>query len=287
MDAVDAVLPIARGENVWQIARRLRDGRFEAAIVLPNSFRSACEAWLARIPRRVGYAGHHRRAMLNQVFRNKHTRKRTTAPPPHHVRHYLALADFIGADIRAVTQPPSSEERADAGELILGVCPGAEYGPAKRWFPERFAAVMREIAQHHDCVWKLFGVANDRAIADELLAHAPGLTCVDLVGRTSLADLIREVQTCRVLLTNDTGTMHLAAHLGVPTVALFGSTEPALTGPRGSDHRILRHHVPCSPCFLRECPLDFRCMRAILTGEVALAIESVLRRRTQPQHVSA
>ena len=88
-----------------------------------------------------------------------------------------------------------------------------------------------------------------------------------------------ELRTCDVLLTNDTGTMHLAAHLGVPTVALFGSTEPALTGPLGAGHRVIRHHVECSPCFLRECPIDFRCMQAIEVSEVSAAVEGVLKDR--------
>jgi lipopolysaccharide heptosyltransferase II len=282
---VDAVLSIGAGENLRHVARRLHHGRFDAAIILPNSFRTAFEAWLARIPRRVGYPGHYRRGLLNQILRSK--KKRHVAPPPHHTRHYLALADFIGATAPVATPPRLPIDRTDAGELILGVCPGAEYGPAKRWLPERFAEVMQEIARRHECTWKLFGVQKDREIADDVLGQTRALSCIDLVGRTSLAELMRELQTCRVLVTNDTGTMHLAAHLGVPVVALFGSTEPALTGPRGSDHRVLRHHVPCSPCFLRECPLDFRCMRAIPVGEVVMAIESALRIPTHTQHVSA
>jgi ADP-heptose:LPS heptosyltransferase len=103
----------------------------------------------------------------------------------------------------------------------------------------------------------------------------------DLVGKTTLAELIKELQTCDLLLTNDTGTMHLAAHLGIPVVALFGSTEPSLTGPLplagAVQHRILRHHVECSPCFLRECPIDFRCMKALEVPEVVAAIEDMLR----------
>ena len=274
VEEVDAVMTFAPGESVWKVGSRMRAGDFAAAIVLPNSFRTALEVWLARIPRRVGYPGHRRRWLLNQVLQGK--RKRAATPPPHHVAHYLALAGFIGADVREGTEPFGTLRRAD--ELIVGLCPGAEYGSAKRWLVERFAEVMQEIARRHACAWKLFGVANDRPIADRVLAMAKEVRCIDLVGRTSLAELIREVQTCRLLVTNDTGTMHLAAHFGVPTISIFGSTEPALTGPLGTGHQILRHHVACSPCFLRECPLDFRCMHAVRTDEVVEAVERALLR---------
>ena len=100
--------------------------------------------------------------------------------------------------------------------------------------------------------------------------------CANLIGKTSLGELIERLRACRLLLTNDTGTMHLAAFLGVPTVALFGSTEPALTGPLGAQHRVIRHHVPCSPCFLRECPIDFRCMKEVTSEEVIAAVRAIL-----------
>ncbi len=118
---------------------------------------------------------------------------------------------------------------------------------------------------------------KDRPIADTIVAAA-AVPVTDLVGKTSLAQLMDELRTCDLLLTNDTGTMHIAAFLGVPTVAVFGSTEPTLTGPLGPIHRILRHHVDCSPCFLRECPLDFRCMKAIEVPEVVSAVLAHLNR---------
>ena len=146
--------------------------------------------------------------------------------------------------------PPSTTHHP---RPIIGLCPGAEYGPAKRWLPERFAETMRAVHEKTGCEWKLFGVEKDRPVADTILTAA-AIPVTDLIGKTTLAQLIDELRTCDLLLTNDTGTMHLAAHLGIPVVALFGSTEPTLTGPLGPQHRILRHHVECSPCFLRECP---------------------------------
>jgi ADP-heptose:LPS heptosyltransferase len=123
----------------------------------------------------------------------------------------------------------------------------------------------------------LFGTRNDAA-AGQQIAAAIGDGCVNRIGKTTLDQLIDELRRCRLLLTNDTGTMHLSALLGVPVVAVFGSTEPRLTAPLGDGHIILRHHVECSPCFLRECPIDFRCMKAVTAEEVAAAVLSILSR---------
>jgi heptosyltransferase II len=124
--------------------------------------------------------------------------------------------------------------------------------------------------------WILFGTKNDSDIG-QTIATALGDKCVNRIGQTTLEELISELRNCRALLTNDTGTMHLAALLGVPVVAIFGSTEPQLTGPIGDGHVIVRHHVECSPCFLRECPIDFRCMKEVTTQEVVNAMMSILR----------
>jgi heptosyltransferase-2 len=277
VDEVDAVIPIQSGEGIFAIAKRLRD-RFDVAVVLPNSLRTALEVWLARIPRRVGYPGHHRRLLLNQVFRErKSKRKPAAAKPKHQVYHYLALAEFCGADVASALEGPRVP--ADDAERIsrLGIVPGAEYGPAKRWLPERFAEVMRRMHDETAAEWRMFGVTKDRAVADLILSQA-GVPCVDRVGKTTLRELIDELRQCDLLLTNDTGTMHLAASLGVRVVAIFGSTEPELTGPLGSGHIVLRRKVECAPCFLRECPIDFRCMKAIETAEVVEAIKSQLQR---------
>ena len=273
---VDDVITIEPRDSVFAVAKKLRPD-FDAAILFPNSLRVALEAWLAGIPRRVGYAGHRRRALLDQVFEPQRKKAKATRPR-HQVHHYLALAEFVGADVRNATQPAAARSARDESRRpILGLCPGAEYGPAKRWLPERFAEVVRFVHERTGCEWKIFGVEKDRPIASEILTLA-ATPCTDLVGKTTLAQLIAELRTCDLLLTNDTGTMHLAAHLGVPTVALFGSTEPALTGPLGAHHQVIRHHVECSPCFLRECPIDFRCMKVIEVSEVIAALETMLRR---------
>jgi len=256
---VDEVLSLGR-KSLWSAARLLRDQpRFDVGVVFPNSLRAALELWLGKVPRRVGYAGHRRRWLLNQLVRPV-VRE---GPPPHQAESYLDIARSLGVD-------------AEVGEIALGspapegrygLCPGAEYGPAKRWLPERFA----EVAKAIEGEWVLLGTARDEAIGAQI-AGALGNGCINLIGKTTLEQLIEELRRCRLLLTNDTGTMHLASLLGVPVVAIFGSTEPRLTGPLGQGNRIVRHQVECSPCFLRECPLDFRCMKAVEAGEVAAAV---------------
>jgi lipopolysaccharide heptosyltransferase II len=265
--------------------------------------RTALEPWLAGIPRRVGFPGHRRAWLLNQIPRNKKSKKAGPQPPRHQVHHYLQLAEFIGADISFAAEVANDHGKqgtrdSDADRdsriahrhprLRIGLCPGAEYGPAKRWLPERFAETMRAIHERTGCEWRIFGVAKDRAVADEIVQLA-AVPVTDLVGKTTLAELIERLRECDLLLTNDTGTMHLAAYLGVPVVAIFGSTEPALTGPlnlgdsAAGGHAILRRHVECSPCFLRECPIDFRCMKAVTSAEVIAAIEQRLQATPTPR----
>lgn len=287
---VDEVIAIDAKESVFSVAAKIR-GRFEVAVVLPNSPRTALEVWLAGIPRRVGVPGKWRERLLNQLILPP-KRKATTAAKParHQVFHYLSIAERLGADIgevekhgpqgffcsRALTATPL----ASGAKLRIGICPGAEFGGAKRWLPERFAETMQAIAAHRDCEWVFFGVAGDAPVGEAILS-ALGIsddpasfhgTVTNLIGKTTLSELIDAVASCRVLLTNDTGTMHLAAALAVPTVAIFGSTEPQLTGPLGPHHHVIRHQVECSPCFQRECPLDFRCMEAATSREAAEAL---------------
>ncbi|HEY2802137.1 MAG TPA: lipopolysaccharide heptosyltransferase II [Chthoniobacterales bacterium] len=264
---VDAVISLGK-MSLGAVRRALRlEAPFDVGIAFPNSFRSALELWLGGLPRRVGYAGRHRRWLLNQVV----PKIERPGPPPHQVEHYLDLARSLGTSAEAGDIAVSSPPLAAAGERRLGLCPGAEYGPAKRWLPERFAETAAAISGH----WVFFGTAKDEEVGAQVAA-AFGGTCTNLIGKTTLEQLIDELRRCELLLTNDTGTMHLATLLGVPVVAVFGSTEPRLTGPLGKKSLVVRHQVECSPCFLRKCPLDFRCMKAVSAQEVAAAIEVLL-----------
>jgi lipopolysaccharide heptosyltransferase II len=213
--------------------------------------------------------------LLNQTMREP----RKPGPPEHHSLRFLRVARECGAGTpNAEPLPQTSNAKPQTSKL--GLCPGAEYGPAKRWLPERFAEVAAKVSAQSSAQWILFGTKNDMAIGDQI-ATAIGDHCVNRIGHTTLDQLIEELRECRLVLTNDTGTMHLAALLGVPVVAIFGSTEPRLTGPLGDGHIILRHHVECSPCFLRECPIDFRCMKAVRSQEVADAVLSILGEKPQ------
>lgn len=259
---VDEVLSLGKMSLPAVRALLRRQVPFDVGVVFPNSLRSALELWLGGVPRRVGYPGHHRRWLLNQLVMPVERR----GPPPHQVEHYLDLVRSLGGEA-AAGEIAMADARPAGSAGRYGLCPGAEYGPAKRWLPERFAETAAAIGGH----WTLFGTAKDAAVGAQIAA-ALGDACTNRIGLTTLEQLIDELRECALLLTNDTGTMHLATLLGVPVVAVFGSTEPRLTGPLGSRNLVVRHQVECSPCFLRECPLDFRCMKAVTSTEVVEAI---------------
>ncbi len=270
---VDEVLPLA-GKSLFAAMRLVKKHLpFDAAILFPNSLRSAIEVYF--VPRKVGYRGHARAWLLNQIVREP----RRPVPPEHHARRFLRIADDCGADvdlngkIELSVEPQTSHLKR---RTALGLCPGAEYGPAKRWSPDQFAEVAALVSNGSDTKWVLLGTKNDLAVGETIAAKL-GDKCVNRIGQTTLDELISQLRECRALLTNDTGTMHLAALLGIPVVAIFGSTEPQLTGPLGENHLVVRHHVECSPCFLRECPIDFRCMKEVTAQEVVNAMKSILR----------
>ena len=268
---VDEVLAIPHRSLGATVSLIRRQPAFDVAILLPNSLRSALEAWLAGIPRRVGYRGHWRAWLLNQIVPDRDKR----GPIEHQINHYLHIAQHLGTDVGTMrpSSLPAPARAAKSSEALLkiGLCPGAEYGPAKRWLPERFAEVAAAVAAQQQVQWVLFGTDSDKEVG-QLIASRLGDNCVNRIGATTLEQLIAELQECRALLTNDTGTMHLATLLDVPVVAVFGSTEHRLTGPLGDGHIVIRHHVECSPCFLRDCPIDFRCMHAVTSAEVADAV---------------
>lgn len=274
---VDAVLTMARRASPREVGALIRrQEAFDAAILLPNSLRAALEVWLGGVPRIVGLRGHHRSWLVDQIVPPM-----APGPPRHHAHSYLHLAAHAGAETvveaAEVDSPTSAtiQRKSGVGPLHLGICPGAEYGAAKRWHEERFAEVAIRAREATGCRITLFGSPAEQPIGERIAALV-GEGCINRVGSTTIQGLIDELRECDLVLTNDTGTMHLAAMLGVPTVAIFGSTEPAWTRPLGSGHRVFRRHVECSPCFLRNCPRDFRCMTGIEAGPVAQAVIDLL-----------
>ncbi len=270
---VDQVVALPQPKNLWAVAGLLREGKFASAVLLPNSLRAAGEVFAAGIPRRAGYARGGRRLLLTHAI---------PVPPRNPVRlhqrfYYLDLVTALGGpadeSFPALRQPKM--EAASSGKGILAVCPGAEYGPAKRWPVESFVTAAKLISGKRGLRVVLFGAAIDAPVAEEFLAKFP--EAENRVGKTSLAEFMAGLAGAKLVLCNDSGAMHVAAALGRPTVAVFGSTEPQLTGPLGPRAAVLRHHVPCSPCFLRECPIDFGCMKGITPEMVVEQAEKLLK----------
>jgi heptosyltransferase-2 len=307
--AINETISFVPGESVFSVGKKLRAGKFDLTLVLPNSPRSAIETWLAGIPQRIGYARPWRNFFLTQPVAPRadavKMRKRSVAeikklisqlPAPssqlpasvHQIHEYLHLAAALGANPEPLPPQlfvtPGETEAAkkkfglvEIAQPIFGLNPGAEYGPAKRWPVERFIAAAREIQNRTNCAWLIFGGKNDSPTANQIASQLPSANShlLDLSGKTSLRELMSLLKTCRVLLTNDSGPMHVAAALGTPVVAPFGSTSPELTGPGlpgDTRHRLLKSGVPCSPCFRRECPIDFRCMNGIAVKHVVAAV---------------
>jgi heptosyltransferase-2 len=259
------------------IARELSARGYARAIVLPNSWKSALIPFLARIPRRTGYVGEARWLLLND------RRRLDRRASPRLVDRFAALAG--GAHVRVPTPPapvlvPDVANRTAALQRmrlkttaeVAVLCPGAEYGPAKRWPAEHFAALIAKLVAGGFQVW-LLGSPNDQAAAADALRTlgtvADERRVRNLTGRTDLGTAIDLMSLASVVVSNDSGLMHAAAAVGVPLVALFGSSSPDYTPPLSPSARIARIDIACSPCFKRECPLGhFRCMRDLAPAAV-------------------
>ena len=254
-------------------ARALATEGYDQAIVLPNSFKSALVPWLAGIPRRTGYLGELRWGLLNET-------RRVDERQPRIAQRYAALALDSGESLPDPLPAPElrvndAGRRATLARLGLAagavaLCPGAEYGPAKRWPAHYFVELARELAARGDAVW-LIGAAGDAEAGAAIAGASPAR---DLCGRTSLAEAIDVLASARLVVSNDSGLMHVAAALGKPLVALYGSSSPAYTPPLAAGARILKLDLPCSPCFRRECPLvHFKCMMDLSPRQVMAEID--------------
>jgi heptosyltransferase-2 len=238
----------------WRLARRLP--KYDEALVLPNSWKSALIPFLAGIPVRTGYRGEARYGLLNRIHRA------SGAPMPE---HYAALAGAQGCLPRPRLEIPAAEiaearKRFGLPERYAVLCPGAEYGPAKRW--PHFAALSERLALPAVAV----GSAGDAGAA-------AGIRGANLAGKTSLDEALRIIAGAQVVVSNDSGLMHAAAALGRPQVAIFGSSSPEHTPPASPAARVLWLKLECSPCFARECPLGhFRCMKEITVDQVLAQI---------------
>jgi heptosyltransferase-2 len=261
--------------GLFRAGARLRGEHFDTCVVLPNAFRAAVLAFLAGIPERWGYATESRGFLLTKTV--------PPAPRPfgrHQTYFYLDLLAGLGIPIleadSSLECPEEMRERGrrrlreagwDGRRKLIAVHPGATNSRAKIWPPERYAEVAGRLAAAQEAVVAVLGGPDESTIANEVLEKVdePALM---LQGRTGLGDLMGVLMEVEVLLTNDSGPMHLAAALSVPTVAIFGPTDPVETGPASPKARVVREKVDCSPCLYRDCPIDHRCMERVEPARV-------------------
>ena len=264
----------------YRLGLQLQSEGYHQAIVLPNSWKSALIPFFARIPLRTGYVGEVRWGLLNDA---RHLDKRQLAMT---VQRFVALGmpldtpkplDFEAPrlSIQGIDQQTAIDKFGlHSDRPILALCPGAEYGPAKRWPMEHFAAVARHYHEQGWQVW-LFGSEKDRAIA-EVIDQLAGAICHNFAGKTTLAEVVDLMSLTNRVVSNDSGLMHVAAALDKKVIALYGSSDPGFTPPLHAEAIILQHKMPCAPCFQRECPLGHtRCLTEIKPEQVFNALESM------------
>ena len=271
--------------GMLRMAAELRRFRFDAALLFQNAFDAALLAFLAGIPERSGYATDGRRLLLTRAVPVTEETERL-----HHAEYYLRLVAGLG--IRLPASPRMrlevTREETDAmGERlislgiprekrILGINPGATYGSAKRWFPDRFAEVADSLSEEWDVSVVLMGSVPERPLAEEI-EGAMKRKPVNLAGHTSVRELLSLLTSCSFLVTNDSGPMHIAAALGIPLTAIFGPTDWRTTSPWTEKARIVRAGVDCSPCMLRECDRGHECMQGVTAQMVIAAARELFR----------
>jgi heptosyltransferase II len=271
-------------------AKLLGAAKFDAAILFQNAFHAAWLAWRAGIPERIGYARDGRSALLTRPF----PVPLSGEIPAHEAYYYAELvrrAGWIQAlpniDEIRLTVAPAAREAAEKRMLEAGVrstsrriafAPGAAYGSAKCWPPERFTELADRLIARFDADVILFGAPSERDIA-ERIASGMRRHPVNLAGQTSIAELSAYFSGCDLFIGNDSGAMHVAAGAGIPVAAIFGSTDPDGTAPLTPRRTIVRNAPSCSPCFLRHCPVDHRCMERIEVAAVENAAAGWLETR--------
>jgi heptosyltransferase-2 len=271
------------------LARTVRNEHFDCAVLLPNAFEAAGLVWLARIPERIGYARDGRGPLLT----NPIAVPKRGEIPVHQRFYYLELLKRAGlikaypdnveisltGTARAVEQGRRLFADRGVSGRIVGVSPGAAFGGAKRWMAEGFSEAAVTLGRELGATVAVFGSSDEAQLGAEVTAAVTraGVDALCIAGRTTLREFIDMAAACDIFLTNDSGSMHIASALGVPTVTVFGPTDEQATGPAGISNAILREPVECAPCHRRECPIDHRCMTRVTAERVARAALQLLQ----------
>jgi len=259
----------------YRLARELKSKGFDLAVLLQNAIEAAIIAWLAGIPIRAGYNSDGRGILLT------HSVKRTTEIRKiHQVYYYIEMLKSLGfqsagSDIKlklnddylTIAEDILDQYHVKKDDTLVGIAPGATYGPAKMWFPERFASVADKLINDFSARVMLFGSGGDSERTTLVQQHSKN-NLINMAGKTSLKEAIAMIARCNLFISNDSGLMHLAGALGIPLVAIFGSTNPVTTSPVGEKSVVIHKDVSCSPCLKKECPTDFRCMDLIGVDDV-------------------
>jgi heptosyltransferase-2 len=267
----------------WRLIALLRERGFDLAILLQNAFGAALITYMAGIPFRLGYNTDGRGILLTHaVDIDKATLSR------HQIDYYLQMLSTSGFSLaeRILQLNIADEDMEEAGhtlerfgisegDLIVGISPGATYGPAKRWLPDRFAALADKLIDNFGARVLIFGSQKDSETALQVIKNSKR-RMANLVGQTTLTQAEALVSRCQLFITNDSGLMHVASALRVPVVAIFGSTNPETTSPFGEGNVIIRKDIPCSPCLKKECPEGYLCMKLITVDEVYEQVTSIL-----------
>jgi heptosyltransferase-2 len=266
-----------------RLAKELRKGKYDLAILFQNAFEAALITFLAGIPNRLGFNTDGRHFLLTHPVRLASGFRQV-----HETAYYLGILEGAGfaTDGRGLTLVVSEKERTWALETlreyvrngskpIVGVSPGATFGSAKRWSPERYASLCDRIYEFSQAHILIFGGSRERAIGNEM-ARLMKYPSTNFCGATDLRQAMALIERCQLFLTNDSGLMHVAAALNIPLIAVFGSTNPITTGPSGSMSHIVCFPVSCSPCLEPECPTDHRCMKGVTVDMVYRLAEELL-----------
>ncbi|MGF1697577.1 lipopolysaccharide heptosyltransferase II [Vibrio lamellibrachiae] len=283
-------MPLGHGDfNLFArraLGKKLKQAHYTHAFILPNSAKSALVPWFAGIPTRTGWKGEFRYGLLNDLRQDKRAFQ-------YMVERYVALAspnttmreDVILSKCPSPVLTVDRNNQTKAKEKlgltspipVIGLCPGAEFGPAKRWPDQHYAQVAQYAIENHFQIW-LFGSAKDREVCEKIRQSLPlehQALCVNLAGNTSLIEAVDLLAACHTVISNDSGLMHVSASVGCNIVAIYGSSSPKYTPPLTEKLKMVHTNINCRPCFKRECPLGhLECLTKLVPNTVINALKT-------------